>query len=226
MYKNYLSNRLINVLLLDSEEKVLKITKSYFLSNNINIIIAKSVSSAETQLKKKYIDCLIIDTSMSNNQSFKFIQKSKNDPKLQHIPFIILTSRGFVKDRLEGYKSGCAAYLSKPFDPVELYCMIINLVDKKNLLTKKLIANYFLLRKLRFNIIKKYKNSFKENSNIFLTPKEELVLSYLLINKNIAFIAKKLKIHTRTIEKSITKLLDKTQTKNNKELKILPWTLI
>lgn len=226
MSKNPLLKKLISVLIVDNEEKVLKITKNYFLSNSITIAIAKNISTAKTKLKTNKIDCLIIDTSISNDQGFKFLQKLKNDSKLQHIPFIILTSRGFVKDRLDGYKLGCTAYLSKPFDAIELQYMIKNLVHKKNLLTEKLISNYVLLKKLRISLLKKYNTAFKENLNLNLTPKEELILNHILKSKRTQYITKKLKIQTRTIEKSISKLFDKTQTKNKKELKILPWNLL
>lgn len=226
MSKNALPNKLITVLILDNEEKALKTTKKYFLSNNINITVAKDVLTARNQLKKNKIDCLIIDTSISNNQGFEFIQKLKNDSKLQHIPFIILTSRGFVKDRLDGYRLGCTSYLSKPFDAIELQYMIKNLVYKKNLLTQKLISNYFILKELRLNLIKKYKRSFQETLDLHFTSKEELILSYLLKGKRIKYITEKLKIQTRTTEKSVSKILDKTQITSNKNLKVLPWNII
>ena len=226
MPKNHFLNKLITVLILDNEEKVLKMTKNYFLSNNITISAAKDIPNAKVQLKKNPIDCLVIDTSMENEQGFKFIQRLKNDPKLQHVPFIILTSRGFVKDRLDGYKSGCTAYLSKPFNPIELHYIVKNLVLKKNLLSQKLISNYLLLKKLRVNVIKKYRNSFKRNLDLDLTSKEELILNYLLRSKSIKYITEKLKIQTRTIEKSVSKILDKTQTKSNRNLKILPWNVL
>jgi DNA-binding NarL/FixJ family response regulator len=226
MSKNYLLDKLINVLMLDNEEKVLKTTKNYLLSNNVNIIITKTLPNAKIQLKKNNIDCLIIDTSIANNRGSAIIQKLKKDSKLQHIPFVILTSRGFSKDRLDGYKLGCTAYVSKPFDPMELQYIIKNLVYKKNLLTQELISNYFLLKKLRSDIIKKYKYSFRENLDLHLTPKEELILSFILKDKSVKNITEKLKIHTRTIEKYISKILDKTDTKNNKELKTLPWNAL
>ena len=226
MSKNYLLNKLINVLILNNEEKVLKITKNYLLSNNINIIVTKTFPNANIQLKKNNIDCLIIDTSLVSDQYSVIIQKLKKDPKLQHIPFIILTPRGFAKDRLDGYKSGCTAYLSKPFDLMELQYIIKSLVHKKNLLTQELISNYFVLKKIRSDIVRRYKHSFEKNLNLQLTPKEELILSYILKDKNVKDMTEKLKIHTRTIEKSISRILDKTYTKNNKELKTLPWNIL
>jgi DNA-binding NarL/FixJ family response regulator len=93
-------------------------------------------------------------------------------------------------------------------------------------LKEKIISNYFLIKKLRHSIIKKYKNTFKETIFLKLTAKEELILSYLLKNKRIKYITKQLNSQIRTTEKSISKLLDKTQTRNNKELRSLPWNFI
>ena len=81
MSKNYLLDKLINVLMLDNEEKVLKTTKNYLLSNNVNIIITKTLPNAKIQLKKNNIDCLIIDTSIANNRGSAIIQKLKKDSK-------------------------------------------------------------------------------------------------------------------------------------------------
>lgn len=210
-------------MVIDKEEKVLQMTKSYFLSNDTNVIIVKTVDDAKSKLKKTNVDCIVIDTTMYTTHSDDFIQNLKTNQKLQHIPFVILTSKGFVKDRIKGYTSGCSAYLSKPFDPMELKVIVKNIVSQKNLLTQNLISSYFLVKKLRFNMLKKYKHSYKENRYIILTPKEEIILNYLLKNIRGKSISEKLKISIRTVEKSVSKILDKTQTKNKKELRLLPW---
>jgi len=226
MSKNYLPSKLINVMVIENEEKVLQMTKSYFLSNDTNIIIVKTIDDAKFKLKKTNVDCIIIDTTMCTTDSDDFIQNLKANQKLQHIPFIILTPKGFVKDRIKGYTSGCSAYLSKPFDPMELKVIVKNIVSQKNLLTQDLISSYFLIKKLRFNMLKKYRHFCKESRYITLTPKEEIILNYLLKNIRGKNISEKLKINIRTVEKSVSKILDKTQTKNKKELRILPWNIM
>lgn len=52
--KKHILNKLTNVLMLDNEEKVLKMTKNYFSSSNIDILIAKNINSARNRLKKKH----------------------------------------------------------------------------------------------------------------------------------------------------------------------------
>jgi len=51
MSKDYLFNNTINVLMLDNEEKDLRMIKSYFSSNYINIRIIKNIIEAKSELK-------------------------------------------------------------------------------------------------------------------------------------------------------------------------------
>lgn len=226
MSKNYLLIKPTKVIMLEDEERVLKMTKNYFSSDDINFIITKTIYDAKSEFKKNNIDCIIIDASTCSDQTLQFIHYLKTNQKLQHIPFVILTSKGFVKDRIKGYKLGCSAYLSKPFDPMELKFILKNIVSQKDLLKQELISDYFVTKRLRLIILKKYKKSFVENIYLELTPKEELILNYILQNKCTKRISEKLKIHIRTVEKSVSKILDKTHTKNTKELKLFPWNII
>lgn len=42
--------------------------------------------------------------------------KIKNDIRLSHIPVILLTAKGEVEHKIEGYESGADEYISKPFN--------------------------------------------------------------------------------------------------------------
>ena len=157
---------------------------------------------------------------------FRSTQKLKTNQKLKYIPFVLLTSKGLTRDRIEGYKIGCSAYLSKPFDLLELEHIIKNIINQKNTVLDSIHLNYCLLKRMRQNILRNYNNSFTSTIDLNLTSKEELILNYLLKSKSSKEINTKLKIGTRNLERSISKLLNKIQVKNIKELKILPWNLI
>jgi DNA-binding response OmpR family regulator len=68
------SPRVNHVLILDTEEKLLKAIKNYFSSKNIDVSIANSFIMASSELKKNLPDCLVIDIAMPNNWGFQFIQ--------------------------------------------------------------------------------------------------------------------------------------------------------
>ncbi|KAL7473755.1 hypothetical protein ACHAXS_014226 [Conticribra weissflogii] len=50
---------------------------------------------------------------------------------LKQIPFILLTAKAMVSDRIRGYNAGADAYLPKPFRPEELVGMLDNLMRRQ-----------------------------------------------------------------------------------------------
>lgn len=44
------------------------------------------------------------------------LQEIKKDPKLRSIPVVILTTSKEEEDKLRGYDSGAASYITKPVD--------------------------------------------------------------------------------------------------------------
>ena len=125
--------RINHILILDTEEKLLKAIKNYFSSKNIDVSIASNPNTASNELNKNLPDCLVIDIAMPNNWGFQFIQEIKENKKFQHIPFVLLTTKGLTEDRIKGYNLGCSAYVCKPFDPEELESIIKNIISKNDI---------------------------------------------------------------------------------------------
>ena len=220
------TKKMIRVLMIDNEEKTLVLTKKYFSKIDIQIVPVRTILNAWNELEKGCLECIIIDIVMPNNDSYSFIEDVKNNNKFQYIPFIFLTAKGLTEDRIKGYKLGCNSYLSKPFDPEELQAIVENIVLKKNKFLQPIIKNYFILKEIRLKLNHIYKNSFSNQINLSLSSKEKVILHQILIGKSSECIASKLKISKRNVEKYITKILDKTQTKNTSELCALPWDLL
>lgn len=217
---------MIRVLMIDNEEKTLLLTKKYFSKIDIQIVPARTILNAWTELEKGYLECIIIDLVIPNNDSYSFIKDVKKNEKFQYIPFVFLTAKGLTEDRIKGYRLGCNAYLSKPFDPEELQAIVENIILKKKKFLQPIIKNYLILKEIKLKLNHKYKNSFSNQMNLTLSSQESLILNQILIGKSSDYIASRLKISKRNIEKYITKILDKTQTKNTSELRALPWDLI
>ena len=149
------------------------------------------------------------------------MQRVSEEKRLQHIPVIILTAKGLTEDRIKGYKLGCSIYMSKPFDPDELECIIMNLLKKSALSTNWMIKTHMILKNIRTKL--KLKTFPQLDSKLRLTVAEKIILNDILMGKQTHEIADKHKSSLRHIEHYITRLLDKTLTKNRKELKNLPW---
>ena len=216
--KKYLS-RSINVLMLDNEEKLLKVIKTYFVLKNINITTTNRLDIALHFLYKKLPDCVVIDIAMPNNVGFQFIHEIQQNTIYTSIPFILLTTKGLTEDRIKGYNLGCSAYISKPFDPEELEAIIKNIVVKKNEFYEFILETYILIKEIRMQLSLLYKDHQSSKLPLLLTNQEQLVLREILIGKKSTEIASDLQVSLRSIEKHVTRILNKTKTKNLQELK-------
>jgi DNA-binding NarL/FixJ family response regulator len=212
--------------MIDNEEKTLIVTKNYFSTIGIQIIPVQTISNAWLELEKEYLECIIIDIVMPNNEAYNFIEEVKKNKKFQYIPFVLLTAKGLTEDRIMGYKLGCSAYLSKPFDPEELESIVENIISKKKKFLQTIITNYVILKEIRLTLKQTYKNCLSNQIKLNLNSQERLILTEILIGKSIKDIASELRISKRNVEKYITRILDKTQTKSTSELRTLPWQII
>lgn len=69
-------------------------------------------------------DLIICDYMMPVMNGREFCQALKRDILLRHIPVIMLTGKGEVKDMVGGINAGADDYLVKPFEPAELLARI------------------------------------------------------------------------------------------------------
>ena len=215
--------KIIQIVMLDKEEKLLEVIKNYFSLRKIQIIVTTKSDVAWTELEKNLPDCLVIDIIMPNNEGYNFIKNLKRNKNFQHIPFILLTAKGLTEDRIFGYKLGCSAYISKPFDPQELESIIKNIVIKNDIFLESLLENYLLIKEIKTNLIKKYSESIENKLQFSLTSQEHCILNHILLGNQISKIALNLNVSKRNVERYITRLLDKTRTKNIQDLKSLYW---
>ncbi|MFY9587470.1 MAG: response regulator [Actinomycetota bacterium] len=65
-------------------------------------------------------DLVILDIMMPKMDGLEVCRRLRADPDLAKIPVILLSARAQDMDIREGLEIGASAYLTKPFDPVEL----------------------------------------------------------------------------------------------------------
>ncbi len=74
-------------------------------------------------------DIIISDIMMPEIGGLEFCSKVKNAPTTCHIPFVLLSARGTIEQKTEGYETGADAYIPKPFDTVYLQVRVRKLLE-------------------------------------------------------------------------------------------------
>ena len=96
---------------------------------------------ADHRGRRSNIDVIISDVRMPDRlDGLEFVSRLRSHARTVALPVILLTAKGQVQDRIQGYNAGADVYLPKPFDPEELVTIVDNLVSRQEqllLLDKK-----------------------------------------------------------------------------------------
>ena len=194
------------ILLVDDDICLAYAIQSYISSKSRQIFIVSDSVSAMQLLRIYSFDLIISDIMMPYVNGYDFLVHVRDNSNLLHIPFIFLTAKGMTGDRIKGYNLGCNAYLTKPFHPSELLSLINSLLALSS-------SNDYS--------VKDYKN-IRENMLYYqmmnFTSREMSILKLLtkgITNREIASI---LNLSQKNVEKYVSRLLEKTNTRNRTEL--------
>lgn len=201
------------IMLIDEEKKLLDAISEYLQSQGFRVVTAHSTEIALKKLNNLRPDIFVLDSTIIHKTKISFLQELEKNSNFHNIPFIFLTTKGMTKDRIQGYKLGCSAYITKPFDPYELLAIIENILIKhKNV--KEIFRITAKIKQIRIEIEKQYYLT----KSLCLTPREKTVVAGVISGLSNLEIAFKCQTSRRNIEKYVTRLLQKTNTKNRTEL--------
>lgn len=207
---------MISILIIDNEEKLLINLKQHFKKKLFKIKNLTEISFLEQELETYFPDILIININVLNQQQEKLVQNLNKINKVKYIPKIFLTINSLTEDRITGYNLGCYAYVSKPFDPEELEAIINNLVKQTKMRVTWLLETYIKIKKIKINFLKTVIKEYV--SNIPITIQEKKIISKITEKKTNIEIASELKITKRTVERIVSRLLNKTNMNTRADL--------
>ncbi len=120
---------MLNVLIIDDDEKLAQLVKEYCARYNIEVTEASLPSTGLAALKDKEFDAVILDVMLPEMDGFEVCKAIRS---FSEIPIIMLTARGDVMDRIVGLELGADDYLPKPFEPRELVARINSIAKRKS----------------------------------------------------------------------------------------------
>ena len=165
------------ILLVDDDRRLRDLLKDYLNEQNLQVFTCEDFIEAKEVLKFFIFDLVILDRMMPSGDGVDLISLIKNK---SNIPVIILTAMGEDVNKIHGLKIGSDDYVTKPFEPEELYLRI-----KKLLKLYENINQSELRIEFGDYIFNTKTQDLKMNNNeIYLTEGEHNLLLKLINKRN------------------------------------------
>lgn len=116
------------VMIVDDSLTVRKVTSRLLERQGYEILIAKDGVGALELLRETVPAVMLVDIEMPHMDGFELIRTVRNNPDLQHIPVIIISSRTADKHRELARELGVNEFMGKPYLEEELISHIERLV--------------------------------------------------------------------------------------------------
>lgn len=106
------------------------------LSDKYTIIEAADGKEGFKEAISELPDIVVSDLMMPIVDGIEFCKKLKADIRTCHIPFILLTAKTGLENKMSGIEIGAEAYIEKPFNMEHLKVRIKSLIKQRDLLRK------------------------------------------------------------------------------------------
>ena len=197
------------LLVVDDEPNLLRAVAACLRAEDYDVSTARSGHEALMQLANSVPDLIISDIRMPGMDGYKLARQLRGSPRTALVPIVFLTAKDETADRIEGFRAGIDAYLTKPFEPDELIAVvnaILHRVERTHSHIARLVSS---------GNTEDASLSLQDETLTDAENRVAVAVSRGLSNKEIAA---ELEISVRTVENHISHILDKKGFSNRVEI--------
>jgi len=121
------------ILVVDDEERNLRLMESVLVPKNYTIVIARDGAEALAKARSEAPDAILLDVMMPVMDGFEACRSLKADASTAAIPVLLVTALEARADRLKGIEAGATDFISKPIDMEYLLLKVRNALYAKGL---------------------------------------------------------------------------------------------
>ena len=118
------------LLIVDDEVKLLRAVAVDLRAEGYVVTTARGGAEALAVIAESLPDLIISDVRMPGIDGYQLARKLRENQRTTLIPIIFLTAKDKIADRIEGFRSGIDAYVTKPFEPDELLVIIAGILRR------------------------------------------------------------------------------------------------
>jgi len=168
----------VHILVVDDEERIRRLLKMYLEKEGFTIDEAEDGESALQLAVENEYDLILLDVMLPGIDGTEVCSRLR---QVKTTPVIMLTAKGEVTNRVQGFESGADDYVVKPFSPREVIYRVKAILRRSNMVvssTGKTASDHDLI----FNYLKIENDAHRVTAGgreVQLTPKEYELLHYL-----------------------------------------------
>jgi len=197
------------LLVVDDEPNLLLAVAACLKAESYEVSTARSGREALLQMAETVPDLVVSDIRMPGMDGYKLARQLRGSQRTSLVPIIFLSAKDETADRIEGFRAGIDAYLTKPFEPDELIAVvngILNRVERTHSQIARLVGSTGVEEPVA---------NFQDEELTEAENRVAVAVSRGLSNKEIAA---ELEISVRTVENHISHILDKKRFSNRVEI--------
>ena len=197
------------LLVVDDEPNLLVAVAACLRGEGYEVTTARSGREALVRLAETMPDLIVSDIRMPGMDGYTLARHVRSSARTALVPIVFLTAKDETADRIEGFRNGVDAYLTKPFEPDELVAVIksiLSRVERTHAEIARLVGDA---------------NQSSEQAVIHdedLTEAEERIAAAVARGLSNKEIAAEFGISVRTVESHISHILSKKSFSNRVEI--------
>ena len=225
------------ILVVDDDLTLRKVLQNSLEQKGYQVVSVGSATEALIKFSQDIPDIIVSDVSMPEMDGFEFCRQLRSQPSGKLIPFIFLSAKNELDDRIQGRTIGADSYLTKPFEMKELLANIEALIERSRRVHAEIVHLIEQLANSQGkNTLEQISNASESKSHVPasisaisapsstspkplpLTPAEERVFWETIQGYTNKQISERLFISPRTVQTHLSNILNKLNLSNRTQL--------
>ena len=118
------------LLVVDDEPNLLVAVGACLRAEGFDVVTARGGAEALVRVAESLPDLIVSDVRMPGVDGYQLARQLRSSSRTELVPIVFLTAKDETSDRVEGFRAGVDAYLTKPFEPDELVAVIRGILDR------------------------------------------------------------------------------------------------
>ena len=116
----------------DDERHIVRLIQVNLERAGYQVVTAFDGQDALRKVETEKPDAIVLDVMMPKMDGFEVLKRLQANPDTREIPVIMLTAKAQDADVFRGWSSGVSAYLTKPFNPLELVTFVKRILSGRD----------------------------------------------------------------------------------------------